>query len=175
MSSQYPGDRNLTVDRLRTLLAYDPSTGFFRWKVRRGGYALPGSVAGSPNSEGYVQIRVDRVLHKAHRLAWLYMTGEWPKDFIDHIDRDPSNNTWSNLRSATNAENVRNQNRRANNSSGVPGVNWNGYSWTVRVGAAMQRIYIGRFKSFSAAVAARDAAVKRLHGQFAAGFDHDAR
>jgi hypothetical protein len=100
----------LTAERLREVLHYNPETGVFTWRVTSSNRALAGSVAGAIDGHGYQLIGVDRVRQRANRLAWLYMTGEWPEYFVDHIDGDALNNRWENLRHATNAENM--QNRR---------------------------------------------------------------
>ena len=107
----------LKVDDLRGLLAYDPSSGHFTWRVRRG-RAAAGKQAGYPQSRGYIQIGVRGSLYLAHRLAWLYMTGEWPVAEIDHRDGVINNNKWENLRPATRPEN---QQRGAKFSCDKPG------------------------------------------------------
>lgn len=113
----------ITAQRLRDLLAYCPETGVFTNRVTRGARAIVGAVAGSRGAVGYVEIRVDRVLYYAHRLAWLYMTGEWPSEVIDHRDADRANNRWSNLRSVTRGVNQENRRVAARtNKSGFLGV-----------------------------------------------------
>jgi hypothetical protein len=94
----------LTVERLRELLTYDPETGELRWRVTRR-RAAKGSLAGTLNRNGYRNIEVEQRCYKAHRLAWLYVTGEWPKETIDHINCKRDDNRWANLRQATTAEN----------------------------------------------------------------------
>jgi len=102
--------QHLTVGIIRSLFDYDPKTGFFitkttlgrcdRWKAgRRAGAAL---VA------GYRSISIQGVACLEHRLAWLYMTGDWPVNEVDHINLDRSDNRWSNLRAASHLENTRN-------------------------------------------------------------------
>ena len=91
---------SLTAVRLREVLHYDPDTGEF--SCLRG---LRQKV-GRPNATGHIQISVDDRRYQAHRLVWLYMTGEWPRLLVHHIDGDPANNRWSNLQQVTPAENV---------------------------------------------------------------------
>ena len=98
----------LTADRLREVLDYDPATGVFTCRVSRGGRrgGSIGSVAGRIRKrDGYIVIMVDREDYAAHRLAFLWMTGEWPPDCVDHINRNTGDNKWSNLRNATVAQN----------------------------------------------------------------------
>lgn len=99
----------LTSERLRELLDYDPETGVFTNRFSRGA-AKAGAVAGrSIGSSGYLRIMVSGRHYLAHRLAWLYMTGEWPKEEVDHINRDKIDNRWANLREATRTDNAINQ------------------------------------------------------------------
>jgi hypothetical protein len=105
----------LTTARLHELLRYDPSTGVFTWRMSRGSRAA-GQTTGAVNSHGYVLIGLDGTIWKAHQLAWLYVTGEWPREWIDHRDGDKANNRFTNLRLASfgiNAQNRRTANRGA--------------------------------------------------------------
>jgi len=125
---------NLTQEELRTKLRYCPGTGTFEWKVFRGG-VVPGSPAGTTDSEGYIVIMINRKSYRSHRLAWLYMTGEWPPQEIDHINRIVGDNRWVNLRQATRTQNNINVRLRSDNSSGLRGLFWRGdkQRWIVNV------------------------------------------
>jgi hypothetical protein len=114
---------NLTAARLRELLLYDPTTGIFHWRVSRKGTRRDG-LAGGVSAHGYVKIGVDRTGQQyAHRLAWLYMVGEWPTGEIDHINGDRADNRWANLREVTPRENKQNKRKpQRNNKSGFLGV-----------------------------------------------------
>ena len=112
----------LTQERLQYLLSYDRETGIFRWRINRGRMAKAGDIAGSQGNDCYVRIRVDGKDYAAHRLAWLYMTGEWPAATIDHENINRADNRWRNLREATNAQNGTNRHKQANNTSGFKGV-----------------------------------------------------
>jgi hypothetical protein len=92
---------------LKELLHYDPDTGVFKWLVKRKGIRDYDN-AGSINNYGYLIIVIDGVKYKGHRLAWLFMHGECPEE-IDHIDRNKSNNVFSNLRACTHSQNMANQ------------------------------------------------------------------
>lgn len=114
----------LTAARLRHLLRYNPTTGVFVRRVAAGrhGCHKAGTVAGHLNARhGYITIRVDGRSYLAQRLAWLYMTGEWPKKQIDHKNLIRSENRWNNLREATHGQNVQNSSLRKNNTSGFKG------------------------------------------------------
>lgn len=102
---------------LKSILDYEPETGIFRWKIVKRGWrgktiAFPGDRAGHIERDGYWRISIDGKFYLMHRLAWLWMTGDWPEIVIDHKDRDKGNNKWANLRDATYSENSRNSSRR---------------------------------------------------------------
>lgn len=97
----------MTPERVRELLVYDYQTGMFTWRVTRGEF-IAGAVAGSLKREGYWRIGLDGKQYAAHRLAWAYVYGVWPKHGLDHRDRDKTNNRIDNLREATNAQNAQN-------------------------------------------------------------------
>jgi uncharacterized membrane protein len=114
----------ITHERLREVLDYDPETGIFTWRVSRG-KAKKGSVAGRINqTTGYVEIGLDGALIGAHIFAWLYMTGEWPPNLIDHKNRKRPDNRWENLRPSDYSKNRKNAKLNSNNTSGYPGVTY---------------------------------------------------
>jgi hypothetical protein len=150
----------ITQAELKELLHYDPETGIFRWRVSTAPRVKPWDVAGSP-SHGYILIMAKGVRSPAHRIAWFYMTGEWPKHQIDHIDGVRSNNVWSNLRSATLKQNLENLSLAKNNTSGFRGVSWDKKEkkWRAYITHNKKRIHLGYFNT--AEEAAQVAAVKR--------------
>lgn len=77
----------LTQARLRELLSYDPVTGVFTWACDHGHRAKKGDVAGHTRDR-YTTIGVNGKNHMAHRLAWLYMTGEHPTHEVDHRETE---------------------------------------------------------------------------------------
>ena len=114
---------DLTAERLREVLDYGPDTGVFTWKIRTNSRVKVGDVAGALRPDGYIQISIDGRLHRAHRLAWLYVTGESPPDQIDHINGVRDDNRIANLRLATSAENKQNLRRaKSRNKTGFLGV-----------------------------------------------------
>ena len=157
----------LTSDTLKQLLEYSPITGKFTWKVRRnghGGGVRPGDIAGKTNPvSGYIAIGVNGGLYLAHRLAFLYMTGEWPKKQVDHIDRDPANNAWRNLRPCTNKQNCENLSLRSDNKTGFAGVYWitRMQRWIAEVHHHGQRIHLGTFRLKEDAIRARKLGEKK--------------
>lgn len=110
----------LTAARLRELLHYDPETGVFTRRTSvlsmSGRSGRPCQHAGTRlapkvRPDGYLRATVDGKAYMLHRLAWLYMTGEWPRSEIDHVDGNRAGNAFRNLREATRTEN--NQNRHS--------------------------------------------------------------
>jgi hypothetical protein len=120
------------LDIVRELLAYDSTTGIFRWRVDRGGSVKAGDVAGG-DCEGYRVIAINDGDYHTSRLAWLLHYGVDPLPLqIDHIDRNPGNDRIANLRAVTHFENGQN---RADGASGVVGVWYDKQSrrWFARV------------------------------------------
>lgn len=147
----------LDAIELRERLQYDPNTGRWVWlKTPRKGFE--GKPAGSLDAKGYWVIKIDGQSYKSSRLAYLYMTGEWPPEEMDHIDRKPWNDCWVNLRPATRVENL--LNRVMIGISGHQGVYR--HSRNNRWVAQYDNIYIGSYKTTEEAVAARDAFVAAL-------------
>lgn len=144
----------LTQDRLKQLLDYDADTGVFAWKITKG-RARAGAVAGATDAYGYRVIRVDGVLYKAHRLAWLHVYGRWPDGLLDHINRAPSDNRLHNLREATQSENMHNATRKS--KSGMPGVLWRSERnrWVAQIRVGYKTHVLGSFRSKEEAIAAR--------------------
>lgn len=98
----------LTAERLRELLDYDPLTGIFKWKKRTGSRSVVGAVAGNSSRAGYVDMKVDGERNYAHRLAWLYVHGIRPEGVIDHMNGIRSDNRIANLRDVSLSVNAQN-------------------------------------------------------------------
>ena len=156
----------LTAEYLRSVLHYSPETGIFTWKVSTSRRVKTGDIAGSPEGHGYLQIRLQRRPHKAHRLAWLHVYGEWPKDQLDHINRNRSDNRISNLREVSNKQNGQNASKPSNNTSGHPGVCWHkrDSKWVAKITHSYKRIHLGYFKTMEEAIAARKAGELKYWG-----------
>lgn len=154
--------------RLLEVLAYDPATGIFTWKIRRGQRGLVGTVAGADHGDGYLAIKIDGISYLAHRLAWFYITGRWP-DMIDHVDTVKFNNAFGNFREATNIQNLCNKGKNKNNTSGFKGVHLDRSSgrWRAVIKYAGKRFDLGRFSTPEEAHEAYKTAAPKVHGEFA--------
>lgn len=153
----------LTQKRLKECLLYIAETGMFFWLSSRGS-ARSGTVAGATDAYGYVNIRIDGRLYKAHRLAWLYEYGVWPDSVIDHINNNPNDNRLANLRDVSQSVNMHNAKVRIGSRSGVAGVRWRAdrgcWIATIRVGYVQH--YLGSFASVDDAIAARKTSEQQM-------------
>lgn len=105
--------------RLIEVLAYEPKTGRFMWRIGK----RAGQVAGSLDRYGYRRIQVDSRCYRAHRLAWFYMNGRWPVGDVDHRFGMKDDNRIAELRDVSEAENSQNQrNARSDSKTGYLGV-----------------------------------------------------
>lgn len=163
-----PEGHTLTAGRLRELLHYDLETGIFTWRICLNSRVPVGTIVLGRRADGYVRIQIDGKRYLAHRLAWLHVTGAWPRAHIDHINCDPSDNRFSNLREATDAENGRNRGYNINNTSGFKGVSYNKrarkYVASIKVDGKQK--HLGTFYTAEAAHEAYCAAARDLHVEF---------
>ncbi|WP_434107677.1 HNH endonuclease [Paraburkholderia caffeinilytica] len=156
----------LTAPRLRELLSYNPDNGVFINRVTRSGKAVANRIAGSLDAGGYVQIHICGRNYKAHRLAFLYMTGGWPSGPVDHRDGKTSNNRWKNLRDATPSINSQNQrSARSDNTTGLLGVSYDVSRgrYLAQISAGGKKLNLGRYATSADAYVVYLAAKRRLH------------
>lgn len=156
----------ISKDYLRSILHYNPETGSFIWLVKIGSNDLIGSFAGSVTNRGYISIGIKDKRYMAHRLAWLYMTGFWPKDQIDHINGNKNDNRWLNLREADNSQNQHNRKANANNSLGVKGVSRHGSRYRAYASVNGKRHHIGTYATIDEAKVARDDFARWHKGEY---------
>ena len=158
----------LTQQRLKELLHYDPETGIFTWiNSMRGGWN--GRQAGSENSDGYLQIVIDGLNQKLHRIAFLYVDGVMPPGIVDHADGDRTNNSYRNLRHADRASNNHNAKMPITNVSGIKGVHFSPPhgKWKAEINYRKKRFYLGLFEDIKEAESVVRAKREELHGEFA--------
>ena len=150
----------LTRARLKELLDYNQETGFFAWRVAFKNGVQAGAIAGTTTRLFYVSIGIDGGLHLAHRLAWLYVYGRFPKDEIDHINHIRNDNRISNLRETTKKENQRNRAISPRNTSGVTGVcvHKRDGGWRAQIRMNWRTFNLGRYDNIFDAICARKSA-----------------
>jgi len=156
---------DITQERLKELLHYDPDTGFFRWIAKSSTSTLIGSIAGCSDSKGYWKININQKRYRAHRLVWLYVFGAFPNSLIDHMNRNKSDNSLNNLRLVTYSENNQNHKINNRNTSGVTEVYFHKKSqmWHAMININKKPRYVGSFSTIEEAIAARKAAEKKFY------------
>ena len=168
---------DLSADEVRALLDYDQKTGIFRWRYnaarsKEWNTRRAGKPAGGLNKTiGRIQVRIqDRGLYLASRLAWLYVTGEWPEHEIDHVNQDKTDDRFDNLRLASRIENMRNRKVHDDSRSGFLGVRWRKHhrKWEARISIAGKTVWHAYAESAQEAAALRREAALLIHGEFAA-------
>lgn len=169
----WAGHRPQGIDQktLREWLNYDPVTGVFTW-IRTGRGIVIDRPAGrirksSTGQTCYLMIGLLRGEYFAHRLAWLYMTGGWPTEFIDHRDMNGLNNAWGNLRPAGKAQNAQNSRRGPRNTTGYKGVSRSRARFRATIRIAGKSRHLGCFNTAEEAHEAYIEAAQQHFGRFA--------
>lgn len=159
----------LTYQQAANALAYDPFTGLLTWRSPTNKRLVPGSVAGSKGTNGYIRIKMIGKTYLAHRVAWLIHYGTWPTGQIDHKDGCRQNNAITNLRDSTPSQNQHNQALRMTNKSGVKGVSWNPelQKWHVQVTLNRKVHNGGHYECLAEATDVATTLRNKLHGEFA--------
>ena len=152
---------------LKSILDYNPDTGEFTRACDRGRWKK-GESMGSVSADGYVNISIDGRIYRAHRIAWMFMTGQQPIAFIDHENRNRLDNRWSNLRSASQSENLQNSVVKKTSSLGLKGVTYvpSKGRYRARITSGNKTIFEQTYETPEEAKAARDAVAKVLHQRF---------
>lgn len=163
---------NHTAEFVRSVLDYNPQTGIFVWRFRpeyppKWNTRFAGKVAGCVVG-GYLMISLGRHdKYLSHRLAWLHFYGEWPENYIDHINRVRHDNRIANLRLATPSENRCNAGMSKKNTSGYIGVTFLPARWQASIFVKGKRVWHGTFNTAEEGHAARQARIAEIHGEFA--------
>lgn len=155
----------MNQSELKAILNYDPETGLFTWRINSGQRARIGGVVGT-FSNGYRRLRYKGKHHLLHRLAFLYMTGKMPDQFVDHINGIRDDNRWANLRQCEFADNTKNAKLRSDNTTGAKGVSVHNGKYRARIRTNGKRILLGNFNTLEEARLAYAAASQQEHGEF---------
>ena len=156
----------LTQAELKRIWHYDPDTGLFTRLIATAGHKKIGEIANGRSNKNYVQIQIAEKTYKAHRLAWLYMTGDWPKHQVDHINGIRDDNRWCNLRDVKQSVNQQNQRSpHRDNKSGYAGVCWDKSinKWRAQITVNNKKIHLGIFDDVHEAGAYRLRNKRELH------------
>lgn len=157
---------DLTAQRVRELMQYDPETGVFKWLVKPNRNIRVGEVVGTSRGSGQcLQTKIDGYFYRLHRLAWLYVYGSWPEADIDHIDGNPANNALANLRDVSRSVNLQNRRKAMghNKSAGILGVSKKRNKWRARIKVNGRQISLGHFDTIEEAQAAYLTAKREHH------------
>lgn len=161
-------EKIITQDELKRHVSYDPETGTFLRLIANARRVKVGDIAGRIYPHGYRQICINSKSYAEHRLAFLYVNGEWPKNQVDHINGIKDDNRWCNLREATRNENLYNIGKYPRNKSGFKGVDFvrSLKKWQARITVNGERIHLGYFDNPELAGQAYQVYAKNLHGDF---------
>lgn len=161
-------DTLITQDYLKSILIYDPISGDLTWIKPSTRRLKVGDVAGWREPNRYTRINIKGKLYYAHRLAFLYMTGRWSENDIDHINGKKSDNAWVNLREATRSQNFYNRGISSNNTTGVKGVSWDKAreKFAAKISVDGKLKNIGRFDNIEDAKTAYQGYAKKIHGEY---------
>lgn len=156
--------REVTAQRLREVLTYDPVVGRLTWLPRPGCARSDrsGLRAGTVRKDGYRGVSVDRVNLLEHLAIWCLVTGRWPRHEIDHRNRIRDDNRWCNLREATPKQNKENSTLRRDNKLGVKGVAKDRNQFVAYIYHHKKRLILGRFSCLADAAEARRQGESRL-------------
>lgn len=129
------GDTEISKKVLHEFMSYNTLTGIFTCKKKWSQRSVIGAKLGVTTSKGYLKIGFGNKEYLLHRLAFMYVTGKWPKDQVDHINHIKTDNRWTNLREVTAFTNQQNMSKSTRNSSGIVGVSYNTHrkKWQAQV------------------------------------------
>lgn len=139
---------------------YEPDTGHLYW-LKAKPKVSPSLRAGSVKQDGSVKVGLQGKRFFLHRIAWVLMTGDAAPAVIDHINGDPGDNRWLNLRAAGHVTNQANLNKKP---CGVVARPYNRFEASIRVNGVKR--HLGMFGDKSVAQEAYAKAHMDLHGEF---------
>lgn len=152
----------ITRNELKKILNYNRKTGIFKWNIKASKNIKVNDIAGTLTKDGYIHIKINRKIYKAHRLVWLYIYGEMPNEKIDHKNHIKNDNRFRNLRLVTHSENMKNLSKRKDNKSGYTGVYYRNKNkkWCASIRVDKKQLHIGYFDNRADAIKARKKAEK---------------
>jgi hypothetical protein len=154
---------NLDATLVRALFEYNPSTGYLTRAVRTSNRIAVGSVAGSPNTDGYLCVNINGGKYFVHRVIWLHIHGAWPEGEIDHINGVRDDNRLVNLRVVDRFGNTQNTHKIKRDDGSFVGVSKNGNGWSSSLQVNKKQVHLGTFQTQEEAALAYLEAKRRLH------------
>lgn len=154
------------IEILKELFEYNPETGILIWK-KSYFKSRNGKHAGGLDAKNKCRVGIGDKVIPAHHVCFAMYHGFWPKDQIDHINRDRLDNRICNLREATNAQNIRNRMNSKPPKSGYKGVSLHKGRYIALIMKDGVLYNLGSFGEPLAAAAAYNEAAIKLHGEFA--------
>lgn len=155
----------ITQEELKKLMVYEPDTGNFIRIVGGHGRSI-GNIIGTKGSEGYIQMSINKKCYRAHRLAFLYMTGSFPKGCADHINGIRDDNRWSNLRDVSYIENKLNSRGKINSKLGIKGVEKSRNKYRARAKFNNKYYNLGTYPTVEEASKVYNNFIKKHHKEF---------
>jgi hypothetical protein len=160
--------QDLTYEFVRETFLYDPVSGEFIWRKSIGGKSRRGLIVTHTSDNGYITVIVKGTTYLVHRVIWLWMTGKWPENTIDHKNHVKTDNRWDNLREATRNENQRYRKKHKSNKTGYKGVcfdkNRKKYRAAIEIGGRCK--FLGHFETAEEAYEAYTKFAEKVHGEF---------
>ena len=160
-------NRTITQAYLHEILEYDPETGVLKNRINRGRRGKAGHVHNSLNTGGYRVVCIDGTQYKTSRVIWFMMTGAWPRLKIDHEDRDRTNERWTNLRQATQGQNMGNRSVGKNSTTGIKGVCKRGKRFSAQIRIGGKLTHLGYYPTETEAAEAYREAAEIVFEEFA--------
>ncbi len=155
-------EKILSIYTLKSRYDYLPDLGIIYSKIYK-------RFVGCDDGHGYIALNIKQKPYKAHRVAWAIHHGAWPNGEIDHIDGNGKNNRLTNLRLVTHSQNCKNRKLNSNNNSKNKGVSWypKYEKWRAYISLDGKWISLGYFTTKEEAIAARQRAELKYHGEYA--------
>jgi hypothetical protein len=161
---------DISITELAQLLRFDPELGLLTWLPRPRHMFTSDKQYGTWNTrfankqafthigrDGYYCGCIHGSVYKTHRVGWTLYHGEWPADYLDHINGVRTDNRIENLRSVTRGENSKNRRLYKKNNTGHNGISWRESTkkWIVQIQSGGTKMHLGVFTKLDDAVAAR--------------------
>jgi hypothetical protein len=166
--------KHLSPQYILSRIEYIPETGQFRYKAKKvltqqdknwnRRYAGKATAVAN-NQKNYLNVSIDDRKYRAHRIAFLAMTGSLPHDQVDHINGKITDNRWCNLRLATNSQNQMNKGASKLSTTGIKGLRQKQASWFVDISSNGTR-YRKCFRHFCDALKHYNEMAPKLQGEF---------